>query len=38
MYQVDQGAYWLAQLMCLGPRVLFAILILVATLVVARAV
>jgi hypothetical protein len=38
MYQVDQGAYWQAQLMNWGPRVLIAILILVATWVVARAV
>jgi hypothetical protein len=38
MYQVDQGAYWQAQVMNWGPRVLIAILILVATWVVARAV
>jgi hypothetical protein len=38
MYQVDQGAYWQAQMMNWGPRVLIAILILVATWVVARAV
>ena len=38
MYQVDQGAYWQAQLMNWGPRVLIAILILVATWLVARAV
>src|SRR3954453_8123960 len=38
MYQLDQGAYWQAQLMNWGPKVLIAILILVATWVVARAV
>src|SRR3982751_394607 len=38
MYQVDQSAYWQAQLMNWGPKVLIAILILVATWVVARAV
>ena len=38
MYQVDQGAYWQAQAMNWGPRILIAILILVATWVVARAV
>ena len=38
MYQVDQGAYWQAQLMHWGPRVLIAILILIATWLVARAV
>jgi hypothetical protein len=38
MYQVDQGAYWQAQMINWGPRVLIAILILVATWVVARAV
>jgi hypothetical protein len=38
MYQVDQGAYWQAQLMNWGPKVLIAILILVATWAVARAV
>jgi hypothetical protein len=38
MYQLDQGAYWQAQLMTWGPKVLIAILILVATWVVARAV
>ena len=38
MYQVDQNAYWQAQLMLWGPRILIAILILVATWVVARAV
>jgi len=38
MYQVDQGAYWQSQLMFWGPKVLIAILILVATYIVARAV
>jgi hypothetical protein len=38
MYQVNQGAYWQAQLMYWGPKVLIAILILVATWIVARAV
>jgi len=38
MYQVDQGAYWQAQTMYWGPKILIAILILVATWVVARAV
>src|SRR5690242_12484470 len=38
MYQVDQSAYWNAQLMNWGPKVLIAILILVATWIVARAV
>src|SRR5919112_2405363 len=38
MYQVDQNAYWQAQLMFWGPKVLIAVLILVATWVVARAV
>jgi Conserved TM helix len=38
MYQVDQSAYWQAQMMNWGPKVLIAILILVATWVVARAV
>jgi hypothetical protein len=38
MYQVDQGAYWQAQAMNWGPRILIALLILVATWVVARAV
>ncbi|MFL6800744.1 MAG: mechanosensitive ion channel [Sphingomicrobium sp.] len=38
MYQVDQGAYWQAQLMYWGPKVLIALLILVATWIVARAV
>jgi len=38
MYQVDQGAYWQAQVMFWGPKVLIALLILVATWAVARAV
>src|SRR3954466_11455917 len=38
MYQVDQSAYWQAQLMNWGPKVLIAILILIATWIVARAV
>jgi hypothetical protein len=38
MYQVDQSAYWQAQMMNWGPKVLIALLILVATWVVARAV
>ncbi|GAA3895564.1 mechanosensitive ion channel [Sphingomonas limnosediminicola] len=38
MYQVDQNAYWQAQLMNWGPKVLIALLILVATWAVARAV
>jgi hypothetical protein len=38
MYQVDQGAYWQAQAMHWGPKILIAILILVATWAVARAV
>jgi hypothetical protein len=38
MYQVDQGAYWQAQAMNWGPRILIALLILVATWLVARAV
>ena len=38
MYQVDQGAYWQAQMMYWGPKVLIAILILIATWIVARAV
>src|SRR3954464_9486583 len=37
MYQVDQGAYWQAQTMYWGPKILIAILILIATWVVARA-
>jgi hypothetical protein len=38
MYQVDSGAYWQAQLMFWGPKVVIAILILIATWIVARAV
>ena len=38
MYQVDQGAYWQAQTMYWGPKILIAILILIATWIVARAV
>ena len=38
MYQVDSGAYWQAQGMYWAPKILIAILILVATWVVARAV
>jgi hypothetical protein len=37
MYQVNQGAYWQAQTMYWGPKILIAILILVATWIVARA-
>ena len=38
MYQVDQNAYWQAQVTYWAPKVLIAILILVATWIVARAV
>jgi hypothetical protein len=38
MYQVDQGAYWQSQMMFWGPKILIAILILIATYIVARAV
>ena len=38
MYQVDSGAYWQAQTMYWGPKILIAILILVVTWIVARAV
>src|SRR5215212_437461 len=38
MYQVDQGAYWQAQAIYWGPKILIAVLILVATWLVARAV
>src|SRR4051812_17124440 len=38
MYQVDQSAYWQSQLMYWGPKVLIALLIIVATWTVARAV
>jgi hypothetical protein len=37
MYQVDQGAYWQAQTIYWGPKVLIALLIIVATWLVARA-
>ena len=38
MYQVDQGAYWQAQIMFWGPKILIALLIIMATWLVARAV
>lgn len=38
MYQVDSSAYWQAQLMFWGPKIAIAILILIATWIVARAV
>jgi hypothetical protein len=38
MYQLNQGAYWQQQAIHWGPKVLIAILILVATWIVARAV
>ncbi len=38
MYQVDQSAYWQAQAMTWGPKILIAILILIATWIVAKAV
>jgi mechanosensitive ion channel-like protein len=38
MYQVDSGAYWQAQTMYWGPKVVIAVLILLATWIVARAV
>src|SRR5438876_9948546 len=38
MYQVDQSAYWQSQLIYWGPKILIAILIVVATWLVARAV
>lgn len=38
MYQVDSGAYWQAQTMYWGPKIFIAILILIATWVIARAV
>ena len=37
MYQVDQGAYWQAQLVYWAPKILIAVLILLATWLVARA-
>ena len=36
MYQVNQGAYWQAQLVYWAPKILIAILILIATWLVAR--
>ena len=38
MYQADQGAYWQGQLTFWGPKILIALLIIVATWIVARAV
>src|SRR3954447_17225345 len=38
MYQVDSSAYWQAQLTNWAPKILIAILILIATWIVARAV
>src|SRR5438874_1426235 len=38
MYQVDTSAYWQAQMINWGPKVLIAVLIIVATWAVARAV
>jgi len=38
MYQIDTGAYWQAQLINWGPKVLIAVLIIIATWAVARAV
>src|SRR5438874_2610775 len=38
MYQIDTSAYWQAQLINWGPKVLIAVLIIVATWAVARAV
>jgi hypothetical protein len=38
MYQVDQNAYWQAQVTYWAPKVLIALLIIVATWIVARAV
>src|SRR3954453_21223517 len=38
MYQVDQSAYWQGQEVYWGPKILIAVLILVATWIVARAV
>jgi mechanosensitive ion channel-like protein len=38
MYQVDSGAYWQAQTMYWGPKIVIAVLILLATWIVARAV
>src|SRR3954467_5077986 len=38
MYQIDTSAYWQAQLINWGPKVLIAVLIIIATWAVARAV
>jgi hypothetical protein len=38
MYQVDRGAYWQAQAIYWAPKIVIALLILVATWIVARAV
>ena len=38
MYQVDQNAYWQAQIALWAPKILIALLIIVATWIVARAV
>jgi hypothetical protein len=38
MYQVDQSAYWRSQMIYWAPKVLIAVLIIVATWIVARAV
>src|SRR6476659_2337447 len=38
MYQVDQNAYWQGQLMFWGPKILIALLIIIATWIAARAV
>jgi hypothetical protein len=38
MYQVDSGAYWQAQTIYWGPKILIAILILIATWIAARVV
>ena len=38
MYQVDSSAYWQAQMMLWGPKILIAILILIVTWIVARVV
>ena len=38
MYQVDQSAYWQAQMTYWAPKVLIALLIIIATWIVARAV
>ena len=37
MYQVDQSAYWQSQLIFWGPKILIALLIILATWIVARA-